>query len=130
MSEPDYDGFTSHDGTRIAYRVTGKGRPVVLVHGYTVTSISNWATHVDPDERGVPVAGPGPTVESALVEGGFQVAMLDLRGHGHSDKPHDPERYSMDIFADDVRSFVDHLGLERAALVGYSFGAWIAERAL
>ena len=130
MSDPHYDRFTSHDGTGIAYRVVGSGAPVVLVHGFSVGSEINWATHVDPDEGGIPVAGPGGTVHSALVDAGLQVAMLDLRGHGHSDKPHEPERYSMDACANDVRAFVEHLGVERAVVIGYSMGVMVIGRLL
>ena len=53
------------------------------------------------------------------------MVMLDLRGHGHSGRPHDPGAYGLEIFAEGVRSLVAHLGLGRAALVGYSMGAWI-----
>jgi len=65
-----------------------------------------------------------------LVDSGCEVALLDLRGHGYSDKPHDPKLYSIAAFANDARSLVDHLGWPEAAVVGYSFGARIAERVL
>jgi pimeloyl-ACP methyl ester carboxylesterase len=130
MGQSGYDRFTAPDGTQIAYRVSGRGIPVVLVHGYTVTSAVNWATHYVEDGSGQLKEADGPTVESTLVGAGCQVAMLDLRGHGHSDRPHEPERYSMEIFADDVRALVSHLGIGRAALAGYSFGAWISCRLL
>jgi pimeloyl-ACP methyl ester carboxylesterase len=130
MAQPGYDRFTSHDGTSLAYRVSGEGTPVVLVHGYTVTSTTNFATHYRDDGSGRLAEGDGPTIESALVAMGCQVAMLDLRGHGHSDRPHDADHYSMEIFADDVRAFVSHLEISRAALIGYSFGAWISCRLL
>jgi pimeloyl-ACP methyl ester carboxylesterase len=126
MAKPAYERFSSHDGTSIAYRVSGEGHPVVLVHGYTVTSTVNFATHYSDDGSGGLAEAAGPTVESALVGAGCQVTMLDLRGHGHSDRPHDAERYSMQIFADDVRALVSHVGIAQAALVGYSFGASIS----
>lgn len=126
MTQPGYDVFTSHDGISLAYRVSGEGQPVVLVHGYTVTSTTNFATHYSDDGSGQLVGADGPTVESALIGAGCEVTMLDLRGHGHSDRPHDPDRYSMEILANDVRALVSRLGIGKAALIGYSFGAWIS----
>ena len=38
MPPADYDRFTTHDGLPIAYRVKGEGKPVVLIHGYTVVN--------------------------------------------------------------------------------------------
>jgi non-heme chloroperoxidase len=102
----------------------------VLVHGYTVTSTTNFATHYRDAGSGRLAVADGPTIESALVSMGCQVAMLDLRGHGHSVRPHDADHYSMEIFADDVRAFVSHVGISRATLIGYSFGAWISCRLL
>ena len=46
---------------------------------------------------------------------GCQVVMLDLRGHGHSGRPHDPGAYGLEIFAEGVRSLVAHLGLSLSA---------------
>jgi pimeloyl-ACP methyl ester carboxylesterase len=69
-------------------------------------------------------------VESALLDAGFQVVMYDLRGHGHSDKPDDRGRYSMDAHAGDVQALADHLSLDRPALAGYSLGSMIAGRLL
>jgi pimeloyl-ACP methyl ester carboxylesterase len=55
---------------------------------------------------------------------GFQLIALDCRGHGKSDKPHDPEKYGPEMAADVVR-LLDHLKLEKAHLIGYSSGAFI-----
>jgi pimeloyl-ACP methyl ester carboxylesterase len=125
-----YDHFTTHDGLPIAYRVSGHGRPVVLIHGYTVTSTVNFATHYAFGDGGGLDATAGPTVESALVDAGFQVVLYDLRGHGHSAKPHDPGRYSMDAHVGDVQALVDHLSLDCPAVVGYSLGSMVAARLL
>jgi len=129
MEDHDYDRFTSHDGISIAYRVSGSGSRVILVHGYTASSDTNFACHYQRRDSGL-VETEGPTLESALVTACCQLAMLDLRGHGRSDSPHLPERYSMKALADDVRALIDHLGWDRAAVAGYSLGAWIAERLL
>jgi pimeloyl-ACP methyl ester carboxylesterase len=126
MGQPGYDRFSSHDGTLLAYRVNGQGMPVVLLHGYTLTSTTNSATHYRDQGSGQLVAAAGPTIEGALVGAGFQVVMLDSRGHGHSGRPHDRDSYSLEMCADDVRALVAHLGVDRAALVGYSVGAWIS----
>lgn len=130
MPEPAYDHFTTHDGLPIAYRVSGHGRPVVLIHGGTVTSTVNYATHSAFDGDGRLVTADGPTVESALLDAGFQVVMYDLRGHGHSAKPHDPASCTMDAHVGDVQALVGHLSLDRPAVVGYSLGAMIAGRLL
>jgi pimeloyl-ACP methyl ester carboxylesterase len=52
-----------------------------------------------------------------------RVILLDLRGHGSSEKPLDPARYTWDTFASDVMACLDHLGLERAVVGGLSLGA-------
>lgn len=130
MPEPAYDHFTTHDGLAIAYRVSGHGRPVVLIHGFIVTSTVNFATHYAYDGSGQLEATAGPTVESALLDAGFQVVMYDLRGHGQSAKPHDPGCYSMDAHAGDVQALAGHLSLDRPAVVGYSLGSMIAGRLL
>jgi pimeloyl-ACP methyl ester carboxylesterase len=127
---PAYDHFTTHDGLTMAYRVSGHGRPVVLIHGYTVTSAVNFATHYGFTDGGGLEPTAGPTVESALVDAGFQVVMYDLRGHGRSAKPHDPGRYDMNAHVGDVQTLVEHLSLDRPAVVGYSLGSMIAARLL
>lgn len=130
MPEPAYDHFTTHDGLAIAYRVSGHGRPVVLIHGFIGTSTVNYATHYAYDGSGQLEATAGPTVESALLDAGFQVVMYDLRGHGQSAKPHDPGCYSMDAHAGDVQALAGYLSLDRPAVVGYSLGSMIAGRLL
>jgi len=56
---------------------------------------------------------------------GFQLIALDCRGHGKSDKPHDPSKYGAEIALDVVR-LLDHHKIKRAHLIGYSMGAFIA----
>ena len=96
---------------RIRYVEAGSGAPVVLLHGYTRFLESNWV------ERGGifwPLAKD------------HRVIALDLRGHGQSDKPHDPRAYGPETIADVVR-LLDHLNIERAHLLGYRWG--VASRA-
>jgi pimeloyl-ACP methyl ester carboxylesterase len=130
VPQPAYDHFTTHDGLAIAYRVSGHGRPVILIHGYTATSTAGFAAHYAMDGSGQLEATAGPTVEGALLDAGFQVVMYDLRGHGHSDKPHDPGCYSMDAHVGDVQALAGHLALDDPAVVGYSLGSMIAGRLL
>jgi pimeloyl-ACP methyl ester carboxylesterase len=56
------------------------------------------------------------------------VIALDARGHGQSDKPHDPAAYENDAMARDARALLDHLGVERVDIVGYSMGALVSTR--
>jgi pimeloyl-ACP methyl ester carboxylesterase len=51
---------------------------------------------------------------------------LDLRGHGESDKPHDPAAYGRDQMAGDIVGLIDHLELGRVDLLGYSMGAHLS----
>lgn len=54
---------------------------------------------------------------------GHRLLLLDLRGHGRSSRPVDPERYRWDGFASDVAALLDHLDIERAVVGGLSLGA-------
>jgi pimeloyl-ACP methyl ester carboxylesterase len=95
----------------IAYDDIGTGRPVVLVHGFTSNRHENW--------RRVGWYG-------AFERKNIRVAALDCRGHGESAKPHDPAAYSRGAMAGDLFALLDHLGVERADLMGYSMGARLA----
>jgi pimeloyl-ACP methyl ester carboxylesterase len=99
-----------HSGVEIAYLDEGAGVPVVLVHGFASTAKVNWLY---------------PSWVTVLTGAGRRVIALDLRGHGASSKLHDPPEYHSAIMADDVRALLDHLGLARADVMGYSMGARI-----
>jgi pimeloyl-ACP methyl ester carboxylesterase len=62
-------------------------------------------------------------IAQALAEKGYQVGLLDLLGHGRSDKPTHASEYRMDSYADQVIALLDHLGVEQAVLGGISLGA-------
>ncbi|MEV4138308.1 alpha/beta fold hydrolase [Dactylosporangium sp. NPDC049742] len=106
--------FTSFDGAGIAYQVWGEpseAPTVVLHHGFVVDATTNFAV---------------PGVVGALVAAGRQVVAPDARGHGASDKPHDPARYGEPAMARDLGCLLDVLGLGTVDLVGYSMGAVVS----
>jgi pimeloyl-ACP methyl ester carboxylesterase len=99
------------DDAEIAYLDVGAGEPVVLVHGFASTKEANWVA---------------PGWVDTLGRAGRRVIALDNRGHGASTKLYDPARYDSAIMAQDVRALMDHLGVARADVMGYSMGARIA----
>ncbi|MFZ2065650.1 MAG: alpha/beta hydrolase [Xanthobacteraceae bacterium] len=101
----------SHDGVEIAFFDQGEGEPIVLVHGFASTKEVNWNM---------------PGWVSTLTGAGRRVVALDNRGHGASAKLYDPAAYRSAIMAEDVRALIDHLGLPRADVMGYSMGARIS----
>lgn len=105
--------FFDSDGTKIHYVVVGEGEPVVLIHGFTANLQQNWKM---------------PGIIDALKDD-FQVIAIDNRGHGRSDKPHDVEQYGMQMVEDPIR-LLDHLGIEKAHIVGYSLGGFITGKLL
>lgn len=104
--------FRASDGITLSYTSTGDGRLVVLHHGFIANSRTNWVL---------------PGIVDALVAAGRRVVAIDARGHGESDKPHDPASYGESRMADDVIALVDLLDEpDRYDLVGYSMGAIVA----
>jgi pimeloyl-ACP methyl ester carboxylesterase len=100
--------FTSFDGTHLAYEVEGDGPPVLLLHGFAADGYANWVR---------------PHAVEALVGAGRRAVTLDARGHGRSDKPHDPAAYEGDAMVRDAQALLDHLGFDRVDVCGYSMGA-------
>jgi pimeloyl-ACP methyl ester carboxylesterase len=95
----------------IAFLDAGEGDPVVLIHGFASNKEANWLH---------------PGWIATLVRDGRRVIALDNRGHGASTKLYDPALYDTALMAGDVRDLIDHLGLARADIMGYSMGARIA----
>ena len=97
------------NGVPIAYTdMGGNGAPVVLIHSF-LSSSDMWTK-----------AGFEPSED-------FRYIALDLRGHGDSGKPEDPDAYGLEV-VEDVARLMDHLGIEDAHVAGYSIGAEVALR--
>src|SRR5947209_6314875 len=87
--------FRSFDGTKIYYEEQGRGRPVVLIHGFIVNS-NSWKHTV---------------LYTDLIKKGFRVVTLDLRGNGKSDKPSQEQGYADDAEAKDIMGLARYLHL-------------------
>lgn len=106
--------YTSFDGTKIYYEVRGKGKPVLLVHGFIVNS-NSWK---------------GTALYKDLLQQGYKTILLDMRGNGKSDKPHEAASYANDAEAKDIIGLMDFLKIKKYDVVGYSRGSIIASRLL
>lgn len=121
----------SFDATEIWFSDSeGDGPVVVLLHGATMTSVSNFDTYFAAGSDGRIGPMPGPTISSLLRDRGARVVAIDTRGHGRSGRSADPERYRGDAHARDVDSVLDALGVAEVDLVGYSMGAMTVARLL
>ncbi len=99
-------GELLHDGYRLVYDEFGAGsRVVVLLPGLLLSRQMH-----------------RPLAESLAAKGN-RVITLDLLGHGESDHPVEPGRYSMTLFAEQVVALLDHLGIDEAVVGGTSLGA-------
>ena len=106
--------FDSH-GVRLHFELAGPddGPPTLLLHGFASDYGLNWV---------------GSKWQEALTAAGRLVVGLDLRGHGQSSKPHEPDAYRQPVMAADAMALLDHLGIGKADLIGYSMGARLALR--
>jgi pimeloyl-ACP methyl ester carboxylesterase len=106
--------FTS-DGVQIAYDdITPPGgakRTIVLIHGFASNRKEGWKR---------------TGWYTAFERRGFRVIALDQRGHGESQKLYDLHAYEREQLAADVLRLMDHLGVERAEMFGYSMGTRVA----
>jgi len=105
MTHPSPRSFV-WNGRRLGYETYGEGeRVLVLLHGLLMDARLN---------RGL---------ARSLAHHGHRVVLLDLLGHGASDKPVHAAEYRLDVYAEQVVTLLDHLRLERVVLGGLSLGA-------
>jgi pimeloyl-ACP methyl ester carboxylesterase len=81
------------------------GEPVLMLHGFP-DSAGLWRNQIP-----------------RLADAGYRVIAPDLRGFGHSDRPESVEDYTLRRHAGDVAAIIDHLGVDRAHVVGHDWGA-------
>ncbi len=106
------------NGVKINYFDQGSGEVVVLLHGFGGSSLETW--------QSLPLA---KTQFLHELSKHYRVIAPDLRGHGNSDKPHDPTQYGVEM-AKDVLRLLDHLTIKKAHIVAYSMGSSIAGKLL
>lgn len=104
--------YFDSNGVTIHYTDEGSGVPVLLVHGFANPANLQWRRLGRID---------------ALKQQGYRVIALDNRGHGRSEKPHDPARYGREM-SEDLARLLDHLNIPKAHVVGYSMGGFITLR--
>lgn len=112
QTKPEDKHFDSK-GVKIHYVEAGRGEPVVLIHGFDNSIDTEWLS---------------TGIFDALSKD-FRVIALDCRGHGKSDKPHDPKQYGS-LMVEDVANLLDHLNIGKAHIVGYSMGGNITAKFL
>lgn len=100
--------FAKNDGIHIHFEVEGAGPPILLQYGqYFPCEVWREYHYVD------------------ALKNEFQLILVDARGHGESDKPHNPEAYRIEEFAGDIIAVLDTLGLPRVCYMGYSSGGYL-----
>lgn len=100
--------YSMNHGIRLYYEVHGDGPPLILQHGSACSS-AEW------HERGY----------CAALQRNYRLILLDARGHGQSDRPHDADAYALPHRVGDVLAVLDTLNIRRAHFFGYSMGGWI-----
>jgi len=100
--------YADNHGVRIHYELEGEGPPLVLLHGLS-EDLDFWRDYgyVDP------------------LKNDYKLILIDARGHGASDKPHNPEAYKLEVFVNDIVCVLDNLQIGKAHFLGFSMGGWV-----
>lgn len=106
--------FNSFDDTKIAYTDEGKGKPILLIHGF-INTRKSW---------------DNTALKNDLLEKGYRVIIPDLRGNGDSDKPHEDDAYSQDAEVIDLMFLMVELRISKYSAVGYSRGSILLAKLL
>ncbi|SIN84948.1 alpha/beta fold hydrolase [Chitinophaga niabensis] len=104
--KPLDSGYAAVNGIKVYYEVYGEGRPIVLLHGAYMTISSNWGQLI-------------PELSKTR-----KVIAIELQGHGHT--PYSERKLSRATLASDVEGVMDHLKIDSADVLGYSFGGSVA----
>jgi pimeloyl-ACP methyl ester carboxylesterase len=95
------------NGIEIEYQDGGQGSPVLLGHGYSATG-RMWDG------------------QRAALGDRYRIVSWDMRGHGQSESPDDPTRYSTALTVADMHALLQHCGIERAVVGGLSLGGYMS----
>ena len=95
------------NGIEIDYAVSGRGRPVILSHGYGATRRMWDGQHAALGDR-------------------YRLITWDMRGHGQTESPDDPAQYSTELTVADTRALLQALGVSRAVVGGLSLGGYVS----
>lgn len=98
--------YAEVNGVKLCYEIFGEGYPLFLIHGFGAKK-EEWIAQV-PD-----------------LSKQFKVVRLDNRGAGKSDRP--DSEYTMEVFADDIKGLMEHLGIEKVNIIGWSLGGMIVQ---
>jgi len=97
--------YANNRGVRIHYRVEGEGPPLVLQHGYS-QNLEQWYRFG----------------YVGALKAHYRLVLIDARGHGESDKPHERLAYAWPVGVMDILTVLDELGIRQAIYWGYSLG--------
>jgi pimeloyl-ACP methyl ester carboxylesterase len=107
--------YFEHEGFELAYLdrgpASGQGEPVLMIHGFASSHYVNWVA---------------PGWFKTLNDAGYRAIALDNRGHGSSSKSYKEADYAPARMASDAAALLEHLGIGRAHVMGYSMGARVS----
>ena len=98
--------YANVNGVKLCYDISGEGFPLFLIHGFGAKKES-WIAQIP------------------VLSKHYKVISVDNRGAGKSERPN--AEYTMEVFADDINALMEHLGIEKANIAGWSLGGMIVQ---